>query len=179
MEENMATEQYGIIKFAGKEQTVVGDEIVVGQKAPDFTIQKTDWSISKGLKETRQKVRIIAAVPSLDTPVCDRETRRFNEEAAGLGKDIAIIVISMDLPVAQKRWCGAAGVDQVLTFSDVLKADFGKKYATLMKEVRLLRRSVFVVDKKGVVTYAAYMAINGDEPNYGEVLAAAKMALEK
>jgi thiol peroxidase len=175
----MTTERFGIISFKGVDQTVVGDDIQVGQKAPDFIIQKTDWSLSKGLKETHQKVRIIAAIPSLDTSVCDRETRRFNVEAAGLDKDIAILVISMDLPAAQKRWCGAAGVDQVLTFSDAVKADFGKKYGTLMKEVRLLRRSVFVVNKKGIVTYVAYMAATGDEPNYPEVLAAAKQALEK
>ena len=156
---------------------MVGDDIQVGQKAPDFTIQKTDWSISKGLKETRGKVRVIASVPSLDTPVCDRETRRFNLEAANLSKDIVIMVISTDLPVAQKRWCGAAGVDQVLTVSDVTKTDFGRKYATLMKETRLLRRAMFVVDKKGIVTYVAYMAANGDEPNYEDVLAAAKAAL--
>jgi thiol peroxidase len=173
----MPVERVGLIKFAGKEQTVLGADIKVGQKAPEFTIQKTDWSLAKGLKETKRKVRIIASVPSLDTPVCDRETRRFNEEAAKLGKDIAILVLSMDLPVAQKRWCGAAGVDQVLTFSDVIKADFGKKYGTLMKEVRLLRRAVFVVNKKGIVTYAAYMAANGDEPKYDEVLTAAKEAL--
>jgi thiol peroxidase len=173
----MTSERFGVIKFAGKDQTVVGDDIQVGQQAPDFTIQKTDWSVSKGLKETRRKVRIIASVPSLDTPVCDRETRRFNEEAAKLSKDIAIIVVSTDLPVAQLRWCGAAGVDQVITFSDVIKADFGKKYATLMKEVRLLRRAVFVVDRKGIVTYSAYMPTNRDEPDYEAVLAAARQAL--
>ena len=174
----MPTERAGIIKFAGKEQTVIGNDIRVGQKAPEFVVQKTDWSISKGLKETRGKVRVIAAVPSLDTPTCDRETRRFNEEAAQLGKNIVILVVSMDLPAAQKRWCGAAGVDQVLTVSDVTRADFGKKYGALMKEVRLLRRCVFVVDRRGIVTYAAYMAANGDEPNYPEVLSAAKKALE-
>ena len=174
----MTTERSGLIKFSGREQTVVGDDIKVGQKAPEFTVQKTDWSISKGLKETRRKVRIIAAVPSLDTSVCDRETRRFNLEAASLSKDISIVVISMDLPAAQKRWCGAAGVDQVLTFSDATKADFGKKYGTLMKEAHLLRRAVFVVNKKGIVTYCAYMAANGEEPNYEEVLAAARMAFE-
>lgn len=175
----MPLERTGLIKFAGNEQTVVGPEIVVGQKAPEFWIQKNDWSMSKGLKESRGKVRIIAAVPSLDTPVCDRETRRFNLEAANLGKKIAVLVISTDLPVAQKRWCGAAGVEQVLTFSDVVKTDFGKKYGVLMKEVRLLRRAVFVVDRKGIVTYAAYMAVNGDEPNYDEVLQAASKALGK
>lgn len=175
----MTAERKGLIKFAGMEQTVVGNDVKVGQKAADFTIQKNDWTLAKALKETKGKVRIIAAVPSLDTPVCDRETRRFNEEAAKLSKDIAVLVISMDLPVAQKRWCGAAGVDQVVTFSDVVKADFGKKYGTLMKETRILRRAVFVVNKKGIVTYAAYMPTNGDEPNYDEVLEAARKALVK
>jgi thiol peroxidase len=175
----MPTKRFGIIKYAGKEQTVIGDDIQVGQKAPDFTIQKNDWSLSKAFKETKRKVRIIASVPSLDTPVCDRETRRFNEEAAKLSKNVAVIVVSMDLPVAQKRWCGAAGVDQVMTVSDVVKADFGKKYATLMDEVRILRRAVFVVDQKRIIRYVAYMPTNGDEPNYDEVLAAAKEALGK
>src|SRR5512147_1217709 len=118
----------GLIKFAGLERTVIGDDIQVGQKAPDFLIQKNDWSLSKAFKETKRKVRIIASVPSLDTSTCDRETRRFNEEAAKLGKNIVIMVVSMDLPAAQRRWCGAAGVDQVMTVSDVYKADFGKKY---------------------------------------------------
>jgi thiol peroxidase len=159
------------------EQTVVGDDIQVGQKAPNFTIQKNDWTVSKGLRETKRKVRIILSVPSLDTSTCDRETRRFNEEASRLGKGIAVLVVSMDLAVAQKRWCGAAGVENVITVSDAVKADFGKKYGTLMKEVRLLRRAVFIVNKQGIVTYVAYMPTNGDEPNYEEVLAAAKAAL--
>jgi len=175
----MAAERAGLIKFGGKDRTVVGDDIKVGQKAPEFTIQQKDWSLAKALKETSGKVRIIASIPSLDTSVCDRETRRFNEEAAGLSKDIVIVVVSMDLPAAQKRWCGAAGVEQVMTVSDVVKADFGRKYATLMKEIRLLRRAVFVVDKRGIITYAAYMPSNSDEPNYPEVLAAAKTALER
>ena len=171
------TERKGLIKYAGQERTVIGDDIQVGQKAPNFTIQKNDWSISKGLKETKRKVRIILSVSSLDTSVCDRETHRFNDEASKLSKGIAIMVVSMDLPVAQKRWCGAAGVDRVITVSDAVKADFGKKYGTLMKEVRLLRRAVFIVNKKGIVTYVAYMPTNGDEPNYEEVLEAAKNAL--
>lgn len=173
----MTTKRFGLIKFAGKEQTIIGEDIQAGQKAPEFTVQKNDWSMTKALQETRGQVRILAAVPSLDTPVCDRETRRFNEEAAKLGPDVVILTISMDLPVAQKRWCGAAGVDQVKTLSDVVKADFGKKYGLLMQEVRILRRAVFVVDRKGMVTYAAYMPTNGDEPNYAEVLAAARQAL--
>jgi thiol peroxidase len=173
----MVTERKGIIKFSGMEQTIVGDDIQVGQKAPNFTIQKNDWTISRGLSETKRKVRIILSNPSLDTGTCDRETRRFNEEAAKLGKGIAVLVVSMDLPAAQKRWCGAAGVENVLTVSDAVKADFGKKYGTLMKEVRLLRRAVFIVNKQGIVTYAAYMPAIGDEPNYEEALAAAKAAL--
>ncbi len=173
----MVQERKGIIKYANMEQTVVGDDIQVGQKAPNFTIQKNDWTISKGLKETKRKVRIILSLPSLDTSLCDRETRRFNEEVGRLGKGFAVLAVSMDLPVTQKRWCGAAGVEQVITVSDATKADFGKKYGTLMKEVRALRRAVFVVNKKGIVTYVAYMPTNGDEPNYEEVLAAAKAAL--
>lgn len=173
----MVMERKGLIKFAGMEQTVIGGDIQVGQKAPNFIIQKNDWKLSKAWQETRGKVRILLSVPSLDTGVCDRETRRFNEEAARLGGEIAVLVVSMDLPAAQKRWCGAAGVENVMTASDTVKADFGKKYGTLMKEVRLLRRAAFVVDRKGMVTYAAYMPAIGDEPNYEEVLAAARAAL--
>jgi len=173
----MRIERSGLIKFAGQDQTVVGADICVGQKAPDFIVQRNDWVPIWALKETRGKVRIIASVPSLDTPVCDRETRRFNEEAAALGKEIAILVVSMDLPVAQKRWCGAAGVEQVVTLSDAARADFGRKYGTLMKEARILRRAVFVLDRNRLVRYAAYMPTNGDEPDYAAVLAAAKSAL--
>ncbi len=174
----MPTERFGLIKFAGKEATIVGDDIKVGQKAPEFTVVKPDWSVVKGLKDSKRKVRIIAAVPSLDTAVCDRETRKFNEEASKLSKNIAILVVSADLPYAQKRWCGAAGVDQLTTYSDSLKADFGKKYGCLIKESRVLRRAVFVIDRRRVVRYAAYMPALGDEPNYEEVLAAAKEALK-
>jgi len=174
----MPTERKGLIKLGGKDATVIGDDIKVGDKAPDFTVQKQDWSVVKGLKETKRKVRIIAAVPSLDTAVCDRETRRFNEEASKLGKNIAILVISTDLPWTQKRWCGAAGVEQVTTLSDSLKTDFGKKYGCLIKEGRALRRAVFVVDRKRVVRYVAYMPALGDEPNYEEVIAAAQAALK-
>jgi len=173
----MTTKRKGLIQVGGKDATVVGDDIKVGQKAPDFSVFKTDWTLVKGLKATKGKVRIIAAVPSLDTDVCDRETRRFNQEAAGLGKDIAILTISTDLPYAQKRWCGAAGVEQVLTLSDSYKADFGKKYACLIDERRILRRAVFVVDKHGKVTYVDYMPALGNEPRYDEVLAAARKAL--
>ena len=130
-----------------------------------------------GIGDTTGKVRIIAAVPSLDTDTCDRETRRFNQEAAGLSEDIVIEVISTDLPYAQKRWCGAAGVDRVMVLSDHMTAEFGEKYGCLIKERRTLRRAVFVVDRQDKITYAAYMPALGVEPNYEEVLEAARAAL--
>ena len=173
----MATERFGLIKVGGKDATIVGDDIKVGQIAPDFSAHANDWSSFHGLADTAGKVRIIAAVPSLDTDVCDRETRRFNQEAAALGTDIMIEVISMDLPYAQKRWCGAAGVDQVKTLSDHYTAEFGEKYGCLVKERRTLRRAVFVVGRDDKVVYADYMPVLGNEPNYEEVLAAAKNAL--
>jgi thiol peroxidase len=173
----MATERFGLIKVGGKDATVIGDDIQLGQTAPDFTVHAVDWTLVRGLADTRGKVRIIAAVPSLDTDVCDRETRRFNQEAAALGADVMIEVLSTDLPYAQKRWCGAAGVDQVKTLSDHMNAEFGEKYGVLIKERRTLRRAVFVVDRNDRVVYAAYMAALSDEPNYEEVLAAARAAL--
>ena len=173
----MATERSGLIKVGGKDATVIGDDLKAGSKAPDFTVQTTDWTPMRGLADTQGKVRIIAAVPSLDTDVCDRETRRFNVEAAALGKDIVIEVISTDLPYAQKRWCGAAGVDQVKTLSDHMTGKFGEDYGVLIKERRILRRAVFVVGKDDKLAYVAYMPALGDEPDYAAVLAAAKKAL--
>jgi len=173
----MTTKRKGLIQVGGKDATIIGDDIKTGQKAPEFTVFKTDWTPIKALKDTKGKVRVIAAVPSLDTETCDRETRRFNQEAAALDKDIIILAISTDLPYAQRRWCGAAGVDQVITLSDSHTVDFGKKYACLIEERRTLRRAVFVIDRKGIVVYAAYMPTLPTEPNYDEVLAAAKQAL--
>ena len=173
----MATERFGIIKVGGKDATIVGDDLSVGQPAPEFTAHALDWSVVNGLADTRGKVRIIASVPSLDTEVCDRETRRFNQEAAALDKDIVIQTISTDLPYAQKRWCGAAGVDQVQVLSDHQNAEFGERYGVLIKERRTLRRAVFVVGRDDKIAYAAYMPALGNEPNYEEVLEAAKKAL--
>jgi thioredoxin-dependent peroxiredoxin len=173
----MATERFGLIKVGGKDATVVGNDLKVGDKAPEFTVQAQDWSIKRGLADTAGKVRILAAVPSLDTEVCDRETRRFNQEAAALDKDIVIEVISTDLPYTQKRWCGAAGVDQVLTLSDHMNAEFAEKYGVLIKERRILRRAVFVVGRDDKLVYVAYMPALGDEPNYAEVLDSARKAL--
>jgi thiol peroxidase len=170
-------ERMGLIEVGGKPATVVGTDIVVGQTAPEFTVQANDWSAFQGLAGTRGKVRILAAVPSLSTETCDRETRKFNERASELGDDVAILTISMDLPPTQKSWCGAAGVDRVKTLSDHMEADFALKYGTLIKERRWNRRAVFIVDRNDKVTYVAYMPALGVEPNYDEVLAAAKAAL--
>jgi len=173
----MTLERFGIMKFKGKDATVVGEDLKPGESAPEFTVQTLDWGTFHGLADTAGKVRIISAVLSLETETCDRETRRFNLEAAALSKDIAILVISTDLPYTQKRWCGAAGVDQVSVLSDHMSADFGVKYGVLIKEVRVLRRAVFVVDRAGILVYVAYMPALGEEPNYAEVLDAARAAL--
>ncbi len=173
----MVIEREGLIQFGGKDATVVGPDIEVGDKAPDFTVHAQDWSTYQGLKETQGKVRIIAAVPSLETSVCDRETRHFNEEAAALSDEVVILVISADLPFTQKRWCGAAGIDQVIVLSDHKGVDFGAKYGCLLRDQRILRRAVFVVDRDDKVVYVDYMPALGDEPDYDEVLKVAKSTL--
>ena len=173
----MTKERPGLIKVGGKDATVVGDDVSVGETAPDFTVHTNNWAWFRGLADTKGKVRILAAVPSLDTSVCDRETRRFNEEAASLSKDIVIEVISTDLPYTQERWCGGAGVDQVMTLSDHMNAEFAEKYGVLIKERRILRRAVFVVGKDDKLKYVAYMPVLGNEPDYAAVLECAKNAL--
>ena len=139
----MAEERKGAVTMRGNPMTLVGPEIKVGQKAPAFA------SVGKGLApasldQFKGKVKIISAVPSVDTPVCDAETRRFNEEASKLPGDVQILTISMDLPFAQARWCGAAGVDKITMLSDYRAAEFGEKYGALIKELHLLARAVFV-----------------------------------
>jgi len=163
--------------FYDKEVGVAGPQLQVGQQAPEFTTVAMDWSEVNGLQSTAGKVRIIGALPSLNSSVCDRETRRFNQEAAGLSEDIAIIMVSMDLPYTLKNWCAAAGIDKVITLSDHKTAEFGEKFGVLLKEIRVFRRAIFVVDREGKIVYAEYMPSNRDEPNYDEVLAAARSAL--
>jgi thioredoxin-dependent peroxiredoxin len=173
----MTFKRKGYFKLGDQALTVLGKDIEVGQKAPEFKAHNHSFEPFKGLANTQGKVRIIAAVPSLETSVCDRETRRFNEEAASLSDNIVILVLSTDLPYTQKRWCGAAGIDQVITLSDHMKAKFGKKYGCLLKERRIFRRAVFVVDQNDTVIYADYMPALGDEPDYEAVLECAKQAL--
>lgn len=173
----MNLERKGIVQFHGNDVTVVGADIQVGQMAPEFTAQTADWEEMKALESTKGKVRIIGSMLSFSTSVCDRETRRFNQEAAALGQDVAILMLTMDLPFTLKSWCAAAGVDQVITLSDHLTGEFGQKYGTLIKELRFLRRAIFVVNRDGKVVYAAYMPVMGEEPDYAQVLEAAKKAL--
>jgi len=170
------TERKGAVTFQGQPFALVGEELKVGDQAPDAALIANDMTEAK-LSEYRGKVLILAAVPSLDTDVCDAEARRFNESAAQLGDDVAIVVVSMDLPFAQKRWCGAAGVDAVRTLSDHRDAAFGEAYGVLIREFRLLARTVFVVDREGTIRYTQLVGEITDEPDYDEVLGAARAAM--
>jgi len=169
-------ERTGIITFKGNPLTLIGSEIKVGDKAPEFEVVANDLSSYK-LSSCSSKVRIISCVPSLDTPVCDTQTRRFNEEIADLGNDIVLLTISMDLPFAQVRWCGAAGIDKAITLSDYRDADFGDKFGVLIKELRLLSRSIFIVDKDDVVRYIEIVPELTNEPDYDAAIKAVKNLL--
>ena len=174
----MTTVRTDVFKLGDKFATLLGDEVRVGDMAPEFTAVVPGWGRVNPLEESKGKVIVLSAVPSLDTDVCDRETRRFNEEAAKLDEDIVIYTISTDTPMAQKRWCGAAGVDKVKVVSDVVETEFGLKYGILIKERHYLRRSVFIVGRDGRLTYVNYLPILSQEPDYDEVTAAAKEALK-
>lgn len=153
----------------GNPLTLIGNELKVGDRAPEATL--IDNTLAPvNISSYRGKVLVISSVPSIDTPVCDLETRRFNKEAEGLGNDVAILTISMDLPFAQKRWCGAAGIDRVITLSDHRDASFGTSYGVLIKELRLLARAVFVIDRQGVVRYIQTVKEVSKEPDYEEVI---------
>ena len=158
----------------GNPKTLVGPELKVGDTAPDFSL--VDGGLNAvTLKDTGNHVRIISVIPSLDTPVCDAQTKRFNEEAAKL-TGVDIITVSMDLPFAQKRWCGAFGVDKVKMLSDHKDASFGTNYGTLIKELRIESRAIFVLDSKNKIRHAEYVKEVADFPNYETALAAARSA---
>jgi len=171
--EKTMTERVGAVIFGGKPATLLGNELKVGDAAPDFTAVGNDLK-PVALSQLKGKVVVVASVPSLDTPTCDLETRRFNAEAVKLGPDVVILTVSMDLPFAQKRWCGAAGVDRVVTVSDHRDASFGIGYGVLLKDVRLLARAVFVLDRQGVIRYMQLVKETGTEPDYAPVLQAVK-----
>ena len=165
-------ERTGIVTFKGNPLTLIGPAITAGQKAPEFQVLAQDLSVVT-LASSRGRTRLISVVPSLDTPVCDAQTRRFNQEAAKL-PSVAILTISADLPFAQKRWCGAAGIDKVQVLSDHKEASFGTAYGVLIKELRLLSRSVFVIDASDTVRYVEYVPEVTSHPNYDAALAVAR-----
>jgi thiol peroxidase len=167
-------ERPGATTLKGNPLTLIGPELKAGDSAPDFTT--TDGSLKPvSLKDTGNNVRIISVVPSLDTPVCDAQTKKFNEAAAQL-PGVDIITISMDLPFAQKRWCGAFGVDNVKMLSDHKDGSFGSNYGTLIKELRIESRAIFVLDQNNTIRHAEYVKEVADHPNYESALGAARSA---
>jgi thiol peroxidase len=170
------SERTGMITMRGNPLTLVGNEAKAGDPAPDFLVLDNNLSPVK-FSSFRGKTCILSSVPSLDTPVCDIETKRFNEEAGRLGADVSILTISMDLPFAQKRWCAATGVNKVQTLSDHRDASFGMAYGVLIKELRLLARAVFVVDRKGTLQYVQLVKEVSKEPDYEAVLNAVRKIL--
>ena len=166
-------ERNGVITFQGNPLTLLGAELKVGDPAPDVTVLANDLSPVQ-LSKYKGKVCVISVVPSLDTPVCDMQTRRFNEEAVNLDDNVAILTMSVDLPFAQARWCGAAGVDKVVTLSDHRDAAFGEAFGLLIKELRLLARAVLVVDPDGIIQYMQLVNEVTEEPDYKAALEAVK-----
>ena len=166
-------ERTGVVTMKGNPLTLLGRALVSGEAAPDFEVLNNDLQAVK-FSAYAGKIRIISSVPSLDTPVCDMETRKFNQMAGDISPDIQILTISMDLPFAQKRWCGAAGIDKVVTLSDHLQGAFGQSYGVLIKELRLLARAVFVVDPTGKIQHIQIVKEIADEPDYDAVLKAVK-----
>ena len=166
-------ERNGIVTFKGNPMTLLGPALKAGDKAPAFTVVDTEMN-QVSLADFQGKTKIICAVPSLDTPVCDTETRRFNKAAAGLGDDIVLLTVSLDLPFAQRRWCAAAGIERVRVLSDYRERSFGRAYGVLIKELLLLSRSIFVVDGDDTITFVQHVAEITGEPDYASVLEAAK-----
>lgn len=160
------------ITFKNNPVTLIGNEIKVGDQAPDFTVLTNDLS-EVTLADTKGKIRLISVIPSIDTGVCDAQTRRFNEEAATLD-DVKVLTISVDLPFAQARWCGANGIKNVQTLSDHRDLSFGEAFGVHMKELRLLARAVFVIDENDKVTYVEYVSEATNHPNYEAAINAVK-----
>lgn len=161
------------VTFKNGPVTLIGNEVKVGDQAPNFTVLANDLS-AVSLNDAAGKIRLFSVVPSLDTGVCDAQTRKFNEVAAELGDNVMIYTVSMDLPFAQKRWCGSAGIDKVQTVSDHRDASFGEAYGVHIKELRLLTRSIFVVDADDKVAYVEYVSEATDHPNYEAAIEAVK-----
>ncbi|WP_372663884.1 thiol peroxidase [Cohnella sp.] len=172
----MTQERTGVATRKGNPITLIGPELKVGDRAPDFQLNKTVDEIVT-LKDYAGKVKLMSVVPSIDTGVCDAQTRRFNEEASKLGDNVVIITISADLPYAQARWCGAAGVDRVVMLSDYKDSSFGKSYGVFIKESHLDMRSIFVVDANDQITYVEVLKEMTEHPDYEAAVAAVKSLL--
>lgn len=170
----MIEERSGAVTFKGNPITLIGPELKVDDQAPNFTVLANDLS-PVTLEDSKGSVRIISVVPSLDTGVCDQQTRRFNEEADNL-PNVNILTISVDLPFAQKRWCGAAGIERVQTLSDHRELSFGEAYGVVVKELRLLTRAIFVIDKNDRIVYVEYVSEATNHPDYEAPIEVAKKA---
>lgn len=166
-------ERKNVVTLKGNPVTLLGDEIKVGGKAPDFKALTYDL-VEKGLGDFKGKIKLIASVPSLDTPICDLQIKRFNDEASNISKDVVIVFISMDLPFAQKRFCQEFKINKIKTLSDHRDADFGLKYGVLIKDLRLLSRAIFLIDKDDAVRYVEYVKEIGTPPDYEGALNAIK-----
>lgn len=172
----MSAERTGVATLKGNPITLIGPELKVGDKAPEFQLNKSLVDVV-GLEQFAGKVKLISVIPSIDTGVCDAQTRRFNEEASKFGEQAAMITVIVDLPMAQARWCGAAGVDNVVMLSDYKDNNFGKSYGVLIKELHLDMRSIFVVDADNTIRYVEYVSEMTEHPNYEQALAAVKALL--
>ncbi len=157
------------VSFKGSPLTILGKPLKVGDSAPAFTLTGTDMGDIASTSFAK-KVLIISAVPSIDTPTCSLQTKRFNKEASELGSNVAILTVSMDLPFAQKRWCGAEGVSNIILGSDYKHRSFGEAYGAFIKEWGLIARSLFVVDKNGKIAYVQYVPEVSSEPEYDSAL---------
>ncbi|GBD38251.1 putative thiol peroxidase [bacterium HR37] len=165
----MAQERPGAVTMRGNPVTLIGPELKVGDKAPNFTVFEAIGS-PVTLDDFKGKIKVFNVIVSVDTPVCDAQTKRFNQEAAGLPGDVEIITVSMDLPFALKRYCSAAGIDRVKTVSDYRDASFGQAYGVLIKEHRLLARAIFVVDRDDTIRHVEYVKEITEHPNYDKAL---------
>ena len=169
----MVLERNGVTEMHGKPLTLIGPEIKVGDKAPDFRLLTNDLK-TVSLSNYEDKIKLISVIPSLDTSVCNAQTRRLNEEMNNLSKDVVVLTVSVDLPFAQNRWCGAANVNNIVTLSDHKDTNFGVSYGVLIKDDRILTRTVFVLDKENVVRHVAYVSENINHPDYEALLDAVK-----
>lgn len=173
----MTLERTGVATLKGNPITLIGPQLKAGDKAPDFTLNKS-LTETASLQDYAGKVKLISVVPSIDTGVCDAQTRRFNEAAAALGDHVVVLTVSVDTPFAQARWCAAAGIDKVVMLSDYKNNSFGQSYGVLIKEFALDMRSIFVVDGDNTIQYVEYLSEMTEHPNYEQAIEAAKAIVQ-